>query len=600
MGYMLKQRKIDIPPIEYLGDDEPDSPTLRVLLREHYVRVMPNRRHHRVMIWSVFLTIVAILIVQFAYPLDRGLPFARFGAKSTAYQSHEQLAKLVADTFDSSEFLLVVGDKTYKRPLKLAGAEPDTEKVIAQTVQYPFWQRFIPLSILWQFNKVDYIPVTFSSTRLDALATEAAKALTYPPADAMLAIEDSNLKVGEATSGWEVGVDDIKTALTQMDVVPGGVVTLQLPARELPAKRSLDDLASVRMQAEAALHHSLTVRIEGQTIDVTPGMIASWLALGEDKEGVVHLGLADASIDTFVAELDKKYGIVPGTTHVTVVNGRETGRQVGTDGRKIDAAAFQASLQRQLLKGDADTPINLGFVPVAATVLYNNTYSATRDGLQSYINDISKSRNMRIMIQQLNGEKWAVEARAHESMPSASTYKLFVALALFDRMDRGEIDWGTAILDTNVSGCFERMMVASTNPCAEQFLTLFGGYGAMNQFVYSRGFSHETDFTNQIAKHTSAADLTLYMIGLEQGTLLQGAQRDKLLDALGRHPYRDGIPRGSGGKVNDKVGFLWDYVHDTAIVHHPRGTYVMTIMSKGQSYARIAEVTREIERIMYP
>ena len=50
----------------------------------------------------------------------------------------------------------------------------------------------------------------------------------------------------------------------------------------------------------------------------------------------------------------------------------------------------------------------------------------------------------------------------------------------------------------------------------------------------------------------------------------------------------------------DKVGFIWDYVNDTAIVHHPRGTYVMTIMTKGQSYGAIAAMTREIERIMYP
>lgn len=48
-----------------------------------------------------------------------------------------------------------------------------------------------------------------------------------------------------------------------------------------------------------------------------------------------------------------------------------------------------------------------------------------------------------------------------------------------------------------------------------------------------------------------------------------------------------------------KIGFLWNYVHDTAIVRHPRGTYVMTIMTQGKSYAAIAAMTRDIERIMY-
>jgi len=90
------------------------------------------------------------------------------------------------------------------------------------------------------------------------------------------------------------------------------------------------------------------------------------------------------------------------------------------------------------------------------------------------------------------------------------------------------------------------------------------------------------------------------MLGLNDGSIIGGGYRDRLLHSLSVHPYRYGIPTGSGGEVWDKVGFLWDYVHDTAIVKHPRGTYVMTIMTKGQSYATIASLTREIERIMYP
>ncbi len=90
------------------------------------------------------------------------------------------------------------------------------------------------------------------------------------------------------------------------------------------------------------------------------------------------------------------------------------------------------------------------------------------------------------------------------------------------------------------------------------------------------------------------------MIGLNDGSLVGGEYRDRLLDSLGRHPYRYGIPTGSKGNVHDKVGFVWDYVNDTAIVQHPRGTYVMAIMTKGYSYATIASITREVERIMYP
>lgn len=600
MGYMPRLSKPKLPNIEYLGEQTPDNPTLRMLLRERYFRVMPNHRHHRVIMWSVFLSLSTVLAVQFAYPLDHGLPFARLGTQSVILQSDDHIAKLIADQFDHSEFKFVVGDKTYQRPLKVAGAEPDTAAMITQMVDYPFWQRFIPFSIVWQPVAVDHIPVVFSPSRLDITANEAAKALSYPPSDAVLAIKDGSLKVGESKSGYEVSADAIKQGLTQVSVLPGAVMRLNLTTRELPAKRSLNDLATVLAQAEAALATKLVLRVGYTAINQPPTTVASWLAIGENDKGSMQLTLADTSIDAFVGELNKQYGVAAGTTNVTVVNGRETARTVGESGRTVDAVALKLALQRQLIDGGANAPIDVSFLPLTPTVVYNNTYSATREGLQSYINDISVSRNMHVMIQQLDGEKWAVEARAHESIPSGSTYKLFVALELFDRMDKDEIDWGTPILDTDTSGCFERMTVASTNPCAEEWLAQFGGYSAMNDFVYSRGFSHETDFTNSEAKHTSAADLTRFMIGLENGTVLHGAQRDKLLDSLWRHPYKYGIPTGSKGKVWDKVGFLWDYVHDTAIVHHPSGTYVMTIMSKGQSYASIATVTREIERIMYP
>src|SRR5690606_27503596 len=104
----------------------------------------------------------------------------------------------------------------------------------------------------------------------------------------------------------------------------------------------------------------------------------------------------------------------------------------------------------------------------------------------------------------------------------------------------------------------------------------------------SRGVSRGTTFTSPIAVHTTAADLTNHMTKLERGELYDDVYRQRLYHSLSTHPYRYGIATGSSGQVYDKVGFLWDYVHDTGVVKHPRGTYVVTIMTKGQSYARIA------------
>ena len=175
-------------------------------------------------------------------------------------------------------------------------------------------------------------------------------------------------------------------------------------------------------------------------------------------------------------------------------------------------------------------------------------------------------------------------------------------MVLFDRINKGQIHWTDPMLDTNVAECFDRMTVASTNPCAESWIAQFGRQ-YINDFIHTRGFSSGTSFTTGSANQTTAADLNKYMIGLDNGTLVSGANRQKLEYNLSRHPYKYGIGTGSSVPANqiyDKVGFLWDYIHDTGIVPHPRGKYILTIMTKGQSYAAIANVTREIERIMYP
>jgi beta-lactamase class A len=89
------------------------------------------------------------------------------------------------------------------------------------------------------------------------------------------------------------------------------------------------------------------------------------------------------------------------------------------------------------------------------------------------------------------------------------------------------------------------------------------------------------------------------MAMLESGTLpVSSESRERLLGALKRNIYRQGIPAGANGAVADKVGFLDGLLHDTAVVHSSNGTYVLTILTNGSSWAEIAELTRQIEGLL--
>jgi len=97
---------------------------------------------------------------------------------------------------------------------------------------------------------------------------------------------------------------------------------------------------------------------------------------------------------------------------------------------------------------------------------------------------------------------------------------------------------------------------------------------------------------------TTPNDLANYLTKLERGQLpIKTESRDRLLGAMKRNVYRQGVPSGASGQTADKVGFLWGLLHDAAIVYSPKGTYVLAVMTDGSSWANIADLTRKIEAL---
>ena len=564
----------------------------------HYYSLMPDKKHHRVAIWVVFLFVVAVIAAQMMYPVDRAVPFARLGKQSVGWQSEIDLSARVGEMFQEATVRLMAGNKTTEEyPLATTGADAQVAQMVTELVQYPFWQRFIPGSIVWQRPEVNAWSLSFSERQLSEFAAARSRELSYEPVNAKLEIRDGFLVAVNDVAGSRTTTEQVRVALGQ-SIAYGKHATLKVETTTLPPAKTSQDLEAVRSQAEAALRLPISIQADGHTITPNQNDKASWLRLSEDGSGQTVLQLDHSALNAYLDERSKEVGRPAGQTRITIQNGHEVAREEGAAGTKINNQPLVELIGDYLLNRKGRPPFIAEMVAVAPTVIYNNSYTATEAGLRAYVTDQSR-RGAWISIRQLNGERWSADARATESVVSGSTYKLYVALYLFKEMEEGKRGWGTPILDTDTNTCFNRMTIASTNPCAEEWLRQFGRSN-VNNYLYSRGFSQATTFTNPEASHTSALDLTNYMIGLEQGTLMPSAYRERLLSSLARHPYRYGIPTGSKGQVWDKVGFVWNYVNDAAIVHHPRGTYAMTIMTRGKSYAAIATMTREIEKIMYP
>lgn len=569
-------------------------------MRKHVVRHARRVHHHinrHALYWVAFFVYALVVALQLLYPLDRAVPFARVGSESVGFARYDDIVVKVNEYFVDAQAKVQVDDSRYVvAKVREIGGQMDSDAVARRTVNYPLWSRMIPFSFVAIRPHVVTTPVWFDQTRLDVASSQYAAVLTAPPQNAGLAIAEGQLKMTPDRPGSVVKAEDVTQAIRQAQI--GLVYTvITVPHETVRAERSVAFFESVAEQAKQFIDLPITITVSDEVVRPTAEQKASWLSIGE-RDGTALLEFDQSAVDGYLGEIQSRYTTPAGQTQVSRVDGQEVERVMGDAGETIDVATLKERLQVMLKTGEYQ-PLEAQFVPVAPTVVINKRYSSTAEGLQAYVDDQASSRNVRISVVQIGGSGWVAGARDAESTVSASTYKLFVALALFDRMDRGEITWETPILDTNTKGCFERMIVASTNACAEEWIRQFGRSG-INNFIWSRGFSRATDFNNPEANHTSAADLTRYFRGLHEGWLMSGWAREYLLAALQRHSYKRGIPAGSAGSVHNKVGFLWDYSNDSAIVYHPRGTYAIAVLTKGLSFYAIADITREIEALMYP
>lgn len=546
------------------------------------------------------LVLATEVLLQVCYPPRYTLPFARYHNEWYGVKHRNGLAIKEQQAFAAAKVRLraSVGEKEVS--LAALGASLREADSFAALHTYPLHWRLVPFSVLWQWPRVASLPVSFDEAALTQFVAAFAKESHRPPSNAALQLRDGQVIATPAVVGKTVDQAALRAAIERAQYGAAATATIVAPERDIAPAATADDLTKVRQQAESALAKRLQIIVAERDEVFTPSreQVASWLQIA-DVDGQTTLQLQAPAVERYVAELNKKVARQAGETVVTMLDGREESRQDGAAGEQFDAAAFASQLRAALFEGGQSAEVQLRLVAVPPAIKVVQRYTNSQAGLQAKLQEIGRRYNVRISLRQLDGAGWQASYRGDESTPSASTYKLYIALRLFEEIAAGRTSWQASMLDTSVAGCFDRMILHSTNQCAEAWINQFGRR-QLNEFVHQRGISMVTTFTSWDATRTSANDLVRVLAGVQSGTLVNGPHRDKLLDMLRRQIWRTGIPVGTKGWTSNKVGFLWDYVHDAGIVHHPRGTYVVAVMTKGASYGIIAQIIRELEALMYP
>jgi len=542
--------------------------------------------------------IIFVVLVQLLYPSNRSLPYAYVGTTAAGYRTLSEVQAAVQQSFNSSTVHLSAQRVTADASLSSLGASLNADKTSEEIMSYPLWQRLLPFSILWSRPKIEKLYVSFDDETLNDVASSLSAKLVAPSKNGSIAVSDNgDISLVSAEEGVSVTDENVKKAVKDAEYSIGVSNVSVTPILTDPAVTN-DTVGVVKSKIESILQKNVTIKNSMTNDTYTPSKkdIASWINIGDD----MSLSLDKDAALAYANEQAKAQLIAAGTSTVTMVDGRETGRTAASTGRGVNADQLTNDLTSALFD-DGKTAITLNFVTTQPNVTYNRSYTYSQAALQAYIDEVTAGDNIEIAVTQLDGAGWTAASGATKSVVSASTYKLFISLLLFEKINAGELSWSSTVknVGTSVDTCLYNTIIYSANPCPEEWISEWGR-SWINSSLYGKGFSTATTFMAPDATHTSAGDLRKLLIGLYNNSLYTSADAAKLLGLMKSQVYRSGIPAGSEGVVADKVGFLWDYLNDAAIVYHPRGTYVLVIMTKGESWAKIAAITKQLENIMYP
>lgn len=559
-------------------------------------------KHRRVLLISLGVLLALIVVAQCIYPANRLLPFARVdGVTVSGWEKKDAVRELDA-RYEQVTIPLIFGDNTQPygllQPGEIGLEISNQERVDA--MDYPWYMRLIPGSITWYGTvQTDKAPTYIRDEEaVQAYITdEFGESCDVDPVNATLRVNEVLVEVVPSQDGGTCAVKDIATGLLNTAPVLEKEAVVRVPVAPIPAAISDDQAEQQAAAINQRLQSDIQVAAGDESVQFAPEVVAGWLAFDAEGDEIVM------SVDESKAKADFDERIAPkvsqpaGVSKVTTRDFVEISREEGARGVALDAAATGAAIADYLTGQRQEVVAQT--VSTAPRVEYTRSYSSTDVGLsalmKNYANDNSGVYAVQLI--ELSGERRRASFDEGKAWTPASTYKLFVAYSTLKKVESGTWKWSDQIVPgRNLSTCFDDMISRSDNPCAEALLQKVGFQQITND---ARAIgATTTSFLGSDGIKTSAADLALLLAALKSGQLLeQQSSRDRFLSALSANVYRQGIPAGVSGSVANKVGFLDDYLNDAAIVSGSSGTYVLVILTKGSSWANIADLTKKIEQL---
>ncbi|MGO3701985.1 MAG: serine hydrolase [Candidatus Saccharimonadales bacterium] len=543
-----------------------------------------------------------IVLVQLFYPANRMVPFQTIDTLAVGGWQKEDAAWELHHQLEQRKVNVLFGKQEqvkYAPTLGQLGIEANYQPALDEA-NYPWYWRIVPSSLAWMHLLHNDTPEP-SYQRDEAKLAEYMKkelggSCQVAPTNATAKATDTAIEVVADINGGTCKEDEVRSALAEVKPVLSTDAEVRIAMQETPAALRTNDVRPIVEKMNTTLQKDIIMTYDDAKLAVASKDVRSWLQFSTE-ENKLHIAFNDKANAYLTEKLEKPITRPAGVSKVTTKDFVEVSRADGVTGRALNVAGTLDTV-RQYLLGETNA-VPVATTDIAPKVEYTRQYSHSDRGLSALMQHFAEDNDgvYGVSLVELDGQRRRASYQDDRKFTTASTYKLYVAYSTLKRVESGEMKWGDQISGSrDLAKCFDDMIVQSDNACAEALVAKIG-YRPLTVDAQSI-VSANTTFLDTESYKTTAGDLSTFMASLATGQIsLSKASQDRFVGALKRNVYRQGIPAGASGKVADKVGFLEGFLHDAAIVYSPSGTYALSIMTDGSSWANIAKLTKEIEKL---
>lgn len=574
----------------------------RLNLKQHHNSLNAWAAQRRSLLYKIGGGLIGLLIlVQIFYPGGRMPLFATVDGVSVSGWDKKDAARELDERYQKQRITISLGkvDDDYDTPLAADLGITTSNKARIEQATYPWYIRLIPTSLVWFGALQSEQAPSYSYNDAKAkeyLGKKVGEGCVIPAKDATLQLNGDALSVVPAKSGGKCDEQTTVKIIARAAPRINKPSAVTIPVTVIAPTVGDDEAKRLADTLKASSQGGIRLKVANKIQTIEQKEVLSWLGFKTIGEGLgfeINADKAGAYLSKTAAPVIAKPA---GVTKVTTADFTETSRQDGASGQTLDLPATLADIS--LVLNDDKEQAQAQVTTLAPKMEYTRSFSKTSTGIAAQLKfyDDDNAGVFGVSFSELGGQGLNAQHNGDRQFVTASTYKLFVAFSTLKRVEADQLKWSDSIAGgRDLTKCFDDMIVKSDNPCAEALIKKIGAKD-LNADIKSLGLT-STAFRadNNV---TTANDLAKYLTQLEKGTMpLKPENRERLLSAMKRNIYRQGVPAGASGTVADKVGFMWGLLHDATVVYSPKGTYVLVVLTDGSSWANIADLTRKIEAL---